>query len=522
MKVKVLIVDDEKLERVLIRNGYAWEENGFTIVGEAGSGAEALEVIERKHPDIVFTDIHMPHMDGLELAENIRKLDAMCRIVIITGYREFDYARKAVRIGVEDFLLKPLDMEEMGETVRKLREQIIQEKQSIQEEEERRESVFADYDIVRESLCQRLVEGRVPNEEAIRRLELYGAQDLLRGCICINIELCGEDSQERQSEYSKKLLALIQRQFHPLLCFVHYTFHVLAYFLADAADGELGEKIHRKLGESLAVEANIGVSEEQKGIEGIVSAYRQSEKALGAVVVFGKGSCILYRDYLAIENENENEVEIAWNDFLYAVQNGIRDKVEGYVEQYIEKVRGAGVMNLGYLRLMTMNIISKAGGTLNRYGRSAMELLGGEKLYMEIEKITTIDEMRTILIDNMQQIMDFHRGINVRRNSGLIEKALEYIDEHLTDPDLSLKTVAACVFANESYLSRIFKKEMGESMIEYVTKKRIAESIRLLKTTDLKVYEIAERIGFRDSHYFGICFKKQVGVTVKEFKQSGS
>ena len=465
------------------------------------------------------SDIHMPHMDGLELAERIRKMNAACRIVIITGYREFDYARKAVRVGVEDFLLKSLDMEELGETVSKLREQIIQEKQSMQEEEERRDAVSADYDIVRESLCQRLVEGRVPDEEAVRRLDLYGATDLLAGCICINIELGGEDSQEGQSEWSKKLLALVQRQFAPTLCFVHYTFHVLAYFSSDSADEGLGRRIHDKLKESFGVEVNIGVSEVQKGTEGIVGAYRQSERALGAVVVFGRGSCIAYRDYLSIENENENEVEIAWNDFLYAVQNGIRDKVELYVEQYIEEIRSAGVMNLEYLRLMTMNIISKAGGTLNRYGKSAMELLGGEKLYLEIGKISTIDEMRALLLHNMQQIMDFHCGIHVRKNNGLINKAVQYIEEHLTEPNLSLKTVAASVYANESYLSRIFKKEMGESMIEYVTKKRIAESIRLLNTTDLKVYEIAEQVGFRDSHYFSICFKKQVGVTVKEFKQ---
>ena len=108
--LNVLLVDDEKLERVLIHKGYSWEENGFRIVGEAASGKEALEYMAYHHVDIVVTDINMPVMDGLEFSEKLLEKYPKCKVVIVTGFREFEYARKAIKLGVEEFLLKPINI----------------------------------------------------------------------------------------------------------------------------------------------------------------------------------------------------------------------------------------------------------------------------------------------------------------------------------------------------------------------------------------------------------------------------
>jgi two-component system response regulator YesN len=127
--------------------------------------------------------------------------------------------------------------------------------------------------------------------------------------------------------------------------------------------------------------------------------------------------------------------------------------------------------------------------------------------------------MEPYLLDSLIKIMDFHQRKKNRRGRKVVEDALQYIDQEIFSPDLSLNTAAAKIYSNESYLSRVFKKEMGISLMEFILKKRIEESIRLLNSTDMKVYEIAEKIGFRDPHYFSICFKKITGVTVKEFKK---
>ena len=126
-KIKVLIVDDEKLERVLIRNGYDWEKNGFEIEGEASGGQEALDFLEKNEVDIVLTDINMAGMDGLEFVRNAEALypDYSTVYIIITGYRDFEYARQAVKLGVKDFLLKPIDFGEMESAVLKVKENLL-------------------------------------------------------------------------------------------------------------------------------------------------------------------------------------------------------------------------------------------------------------------------------------------------------------------------------------------------------------------------------------------------------------
>ncbi len=160
MEIKVLIVDDEKLERVLIKRGFPWEDYGFSVIGEVSSGTEALEFIKYRKPELVLTDINMPHMDGLELAEHISALDESIHVIMITGYREFEYARRAVKLGVEDFLLKPIDMNELMEIALKIRGKIIKEKARRKEVEMLKQSVSADQDIIMESFFQRLVEKR--------------------------------------------------------------------------------------------------------------------------------------------------------------------------------------------------------------------------------------------------------------------------------------------------------------------------------------------------------------------------
>lgn len=112
-------------------------------------------------------------------------------------------------------------------------------------------------------------------------------------------------------------------------------------------------------------------------------------------------------------------------------------------------------------------------------------------------------------------------NVKQKQYSKTVAQALLYIEQNLTDPKLSLKQIAASIYSNESYLSRVFKRETGHSLTEFITKKRISESIKLLGVGDLKIYEIAERVGFRDPHYFSICFKKHIGITIKEYKARG-
>lgn len=524
MSIKVLIVDDEKLERVLIHNGYHWEENGFEIIGEAVSGEEALEFIERRKPDIVFTDINMPHMDGLELTERIRQLQPGLKVVIVTGYREFEYARQAVRLGVEDFLLKPVNLKDIDETVMKIKQDLMKEKaeyREMNELKELKESVTADHDIVKESFLQRLVENRIGEEEALRRLSMYCYESVLEGCICINIKPRA-DSDEERLEAAKRIQQLVNgNRYDKAFNFLHYMHKVLVYFMSGDLRQvfNLAGELHAQIGKKLNLETDIGISNEARGFPGIRRAYKESEEAISASVILGRNRCILYEEYEKIKKQHKEKIELNWDDFIFSIQNCLVEKAEGYIDEYVDMIKQAGITDMEYLKLMAMNILSKAGAALSKYGMGLNDITGEEDFYERVAAFTTVEEIHQYLRSVIHKIMEYHDKVRQKKGNKVVEQAVAYIEENLSDSLLSLRTVAARVYTNESYLSRVFKQEIGESMISYITRRRIEQSIVLLNTTDLKVYEIAEQVGIKDSHYFSICFKKQMGITVKEYKK---
>lgn len=524
MIIKVLIVDDEKLERVLLRKGFDWEKKGFEIIGEVASAREALEFVRHRKPELVLTDISMPEMDGLELSEKILQLMPECHIVIVTGYREFEYARKAVQIGAEDFLLKPVDMKDLENITEKIREKIEKEKEHFQEVEQLKKSILADKDIVMESFFQRLVELKIGEEEAVQKLMVYDCERLLKHCVCMNIELNEEvQSSERQKKIRRILSLIRAEEYEDTVCFVHYMGNIILYFLEEDPDKvkEIAVRLQMIIQSELGFPNTIGISSVNFGYAGIAEAYAQTKNALGVSILLGRNKVISYEDYEKIQIQNPTKKEIEWDDFVFSVQNCLAEKVDDYISEYIGQMKVSKPADKEYLGLMCMNMLSKAGVTLNKYGQSMTMLLGGENIYNELRKIATIDDAEAYLRFSLQMIMEYLESRKTRQGNKVVEEALAYINDNIFDPDLSLKLVASKIYTNESYLSRIFKKETGVTLIEYISKKRIDESVRLLNSTDLKVYEIAEKIGFRDPHYFSICFKKQTGMTIKQFKNGG-
>ncbi len=524
MITKVLLVDDEKLERVLIRKGYDWEANGFEIIGEASSGEEALEFFNRKEPDIVITDINMPYMDGLVLTEKIRERSSRCRVIIVTGYREFEYARRALQLGVKDFILKPVNINDVATLVENIKEELNQEEGYSKEYSKLKETAKENQDIVMESFLQRLVENHIDEEEAIHKLQMFSFDSLLEQCICINIKpyLKQSNTEIGTLSVSKQIRTRIEKsKYKHVVSFVHYLCNIIIYLNGNEIEQvrNIAKEIKDQINQEWKIDADIGISQVNHGFSGISRAYRQAEKAISASIIIGRNSCITYEEYAKIKMDNQGKTEIDWQDFTFNVEGCLDKNVENNINEYTEAMKKAGITNTDYLKLMAMNMLSKASIVLTKYGKTLGQLIGEERLYEEVSRIETVEEMNACLKRIIKQILQFSDSMRTKKSNKLVDQALEYIGEHLCDSSLTLKTIAKKVYANESYLSRVFKQELGESLIEYITRKRIEHSINLLNTTDLKVYEIAEKVGFADSHYFSICFKKQVGVTIKEYKK---
>lgn len=522
MITKVLIVDDEKLERVLIRKAFDWEKAGFEIIGEADNGEEALEFFSMKEPDIILTDINMPYMDGVQLAEGLRNQSKTCKIVMITGYREFEYARRAIKAGVEDFLLKPINIEELEEIVMRLQNQIEQEKGMHSQLQVLKETVIESRQILMESFLQRLVENRVEEEEGIHKLQMYSLDVLIKDCTCINIwfQKAKDKGGDSGNVYSAQILQMVREHTHAVISFIHYLDNVILYF-AEEGEEEIIKQITQlstRIEQALKLNVKMGISNRQTGFGGIAKAYDQTEKAISAGVILGGHTCITYETYEKIKDSSSVKLEMSWKDFIFNLENGLWNKVEDFIDQYTKAISEHGNLNLDYLKLMTMEMISKSSVLLSKFGKSIAEIVGDEIYFDSISELDSIAGMNALLKKMLRKIMEFVSTLQVKKSNALIEHAKEFLDSNLFDSDLGLKMTAKELFVNESYLSRVFKQEAEESLTEYITRKRIEESVKLLNTTDLKAYEIAEQVGIKDPHYFSICFKKQLGVTIKEYK----
>ena len=188
------------------------------------------------------------------------------------------------------------------------------------------------------------------------------------------------------------------------------------------------------------------------------------------------------------------------------------------MDAYAAELDAAGVPEEIYLKIMAMEIAERMAEVLARQGRSVSDVVGEQQYYRMVTEIDGIAAMQMFLKEVAGRILAQTEGSRTKKGNALVANVKVFIEQNLGNPELSLRLIAQELYMNGSYLSRVFKQETGESLTEYITRKRIEKSMQLMDETSMKAYEIAEQVGIKDAHYFSICFKKYVGVTVKEYK----
>lgn len=519
MSVKVLIVDDEKLERVLISNSVEWEKNGFEVIGEAGNGEEALEFFDMNQPDLILTDINMPFMDGVTFAQHIRERSKNCHIIMLTGYREFEYARKAVALGVDEFLVKPINAMEVTRAAVASREKIKTERGADREMAHLKQEAIGSRLLLRDAFLQRLLEQRVEEEEALHKLQMFQLTRLLAPGVCVSVNVRVTDGGQKQ-EVCTYILEWCRKHTTAVVCFLHYLNHiVLFYGVEDSAriTGEM-QLLLEEMKERNGCVITVGVSEEGQGLSAISKAYQQTQKVNALGMICGGKRLWNYRDYEKIRNRRQKMTEMNWKNLEIAMTGGSLKRVEECVDAYAAELDAAGVPEEIYLKIMAMEIAERMAEVLARQGRSVSDVVGEQQYYRMVTEIDGIAVMQVFLKEVAGRILVQTEGSRTKKGNALVASVKVFIEQNLGNPELSLRLIAQELYMNGSYLSRVFKQETGESLTEYITRKRIEKSMQLMDETSMKAYEIAEQVGIKDAHYFSICFKKYVGVTVKEYK----
>ena len=441
--LRVFLVEDEVVIRKGIVKTVDWQAEGFELVGDAGDGELAYPMIQDTRPDIVITDIRMPFMDGLELSRLIKKELPKTRIIILSGYNEFDYAKQAIDIGVEEYLVKPIDGENLLSALKKVGASIA--------EERRKMDLMAAYS------------RRVSAQEAYlaQTAETTMFQDGL------SYPQAGGSAQPQDTSSMESHNAQTEAT-------------------------------------SLEVDARTSSKDDMQYSYGERESSRRQSTTDDTPI-----------DMKELKLSTLNSKSIM--DFL---NTGKRDQIDNFLTSYFEDLGPSNLKSTLFTQYVLYNMYFAFAEYLKKLGVSDEEnerICGTPETI--IQRLYNLESGRVYIQSIMEGIIDI-RDAKKNRVSSLMLEATNYIQQHFQEDDFSLNQTAAAVNLSPNHFSTVFRKEMGQTFIEYLTDVRMNEAKHLVATTKERVTDISYMVGYRDPHYFSSLFKKTQGMTPKEYRNS--
>lgn len=500
---KILIVDDEKIERNGIRMLLQRMPEQLDIV-EAANGVEALKRLQETPVDIMLTDIKMPQMDGIELIGKIRERDSQIPIAIFSGYGEFDYAQKAIRYGVRNYILKPVKPQEFEDTIRRILRELEQ-----RETDEARKKESSQY-MYRHYLQMYLETGRDAYAQLLRNDQEHA--DLFGQIQCMML-LETEDSfvETHQAELEEKLPVFLGRK----LGFLSLDMNqMLLLFYKSASNNymRIGATIREWLKQEYNMESYIAVSRIVKDSDSLPRLYTELENQLENKF-YQLDSHIFGYD----QEESEEQEEIRQKtDFQAMLQNNIRKReIPQLWDNYYklrQQIRRASMDSQMYIKFIFAELI--------RDIYEQMQAVGSEEMKDAVEKVYQSGNLSSICEIIEECIHKFEKSCLSGSGSARsdVERIRQYIQYHV-DEDLRIDQLASRVYLSQTYLSYVFKKETGMTLSRYIRQCRMEKAKELLTTTDMKIVQICEKVGFSNVSYFCQSFREYTGMSPERFRK---
>ncbi|MDO4275785.1 MAG: response regulator [Eubacteriales bacterium] len=526
--LKVLVIDDEKLVRQMVIRCIDWEEIGLHIVGEASSARMGREMIDELQPDIVFMDVRMPSMDGLACSRLVLKKYPQIKILILSGHDEFEYASEGIRIGVFDYLLKPVNASELRSAAIKARDAVLEEQDHRKEFERFKEELEKHSSYIKDRQLSALVRSRTP-QQYLESLSYFGIEikDRVFQAALVEIKPKISSIYEEEKILMKMHAAKIVEDYYGDMPGV-FVFDSGADWLillnneSETAVYAHGEDLKKYLENNTESQVCIGVGNVYTEIDKIRESYREAKDALKHRFVSGEEAVICFRDiYPYYDTESAAEMN---EEVIHELGNAIRisdaDKAEEVLDETLDHLKKAGgerdkVMIFAVeIFAEIMKILSELKVDMQR------DLLNYPTVIEGVFSLNTFGEVREYIKKIVRKACVTISSEVSDKEKNLVHKVKDYITNHYFEEDISLNSLAQIYYVNSSYLSRVFKEKTGTTFTGYLFEIRMKEAENLVMTTDLKAYEIAERVGISDSHYFSSCFKKHTGMSVGEYKKS--
>lgn len=539
-EIKVFLVEDEMVIRRGIKNSIDWEKEGYIFCGEASDGELAYPMIIKEKPDILITDIRMPFMDGLELCKLVKKELPNIKILILSGYDEFDYAKEAIRLGVTEYLLKPISSGKLLEALNGVSESIRREKEDKDLVRKYMEEMRENTEHEKQKFFEQMIAGNLSMADALETGKKYemnlsaGMYNLLLFRFTL-----GEENRK-----SGELLGEAEYAIEKLTERLEYVFEFQrgvegwAFLLMADNEEQMSERVKelsKDLEEIMKNYSTIayfgGIGQPVARLRELEESFREAERALAARFTMELNRIISVEDIRMaqtvdtlddIEITSFGEIEKTRTMLEKFLNNGAEDEIDEFVDVYINELPEENLKSV----LMRQYIIMDAYIVMMSFCEKIEGIEGemqaqSEELKNSMKTSQTLEEIKNYIRMLLKKIIGVRDTISGRRYSDIIEIAKDQIRKTYMSDEISLNTIAAEVGMSPSYFSSIFSKEMGKTFVEYLTEIRMDRAKELLMCSSMKTSEIGYEVGYKDPHYFSYIFKKTQNCTPKEFRARG-
>ena len=531
---RILLVDDEILVRDAIKENIDWKGMDCELVGDCENGKEAAEFVKEHPVDIVLTDILMPYMDGMELSNFLHDNYPEIVIVIFSGFGEFEYAKKAIQYGVSEYLLKPVTAMELTGVIEKMKKKVEQqrlEKSKMDALAQNSEEYRKNKQIIRSKNIEALVNCTTDVNASIERLAEMGIDisaasyrvaifdiDLYSGMYQLDMEKRQESALMAFVLYNisdeivkREQAGIVYQEGGNRVCILFQEKWSRNF---TSRTKEICHEIQEKTKEVMGFDVSMGIGKWVKKPEELIQSHDMAAQTLQYRYLLGGN--------LLIDMEEQHPVqEIAIEDDLAELKEAMKTgqkeqvyqiliKIEDSIRQALMEKSRACMYLQQVIRTMD-NACEDVSADMDRIREDRDELL------RQITDQKFFEDACKVVQKHTDRIFEILSELNTSSSKRQARLAIDYIQKNYMDPDLSLNSICSYLNISTSYFSTIFKDETGETFTEVLIRTRMEKAKELLENTTLKNYEIAEKVGFSDPHYFGISFKKMTGCTPTEY-----
>ena len=543
--LKIFLAEDEVVVRETIKRMIPWEELGFELVGEAADGEMALPLLIRQQPDLLITDIKMPFMDGLTLARLAKKEIPGLKVVILSGYDDFNYAKQAIGIGVEDYLLKPITKNALIERLSEIRSRYEHEKTQKEYYEKFQREMQAYEKNSSRDFFEALVGGSMDMMEVYKRAEKLGLDIVAEAYnVLIFTMNCDEDFSGQRDEYSSweaESLELLENFFAGHSSAMLFRSNIFSYGVLLKGQRETIEENTRECVDEIRKilsrqdgrkEWFLAVGQSVERLSQIQKSYHTASRAFSQRYLYDEN--ILYYDEMETMEHPGGQAETEDNAYLQKVDvnalnpailqkflsNGLQEETENFVKDYFYAIGQEPMESLVFRNYVILNVRFSVISFIKGLGCDTNEMESADTEEVLAESGKNMESAIAYAKKMISQAIEIRDQNSGNKNRSILKTAVDFIDSHYMDEEISLNTVANVANVSSNHFSALFSQNMGQTFIEYLTSLRMNKAKELLRCTGMRSSEIAGEIGYKDAHYFSYLFKKTQGMTPSDYRKA--